>query len=61
MARAADYNFVWAPIDRSIPFDEQKANAHVDALEGVDYGFQVLLTGWIDTVKDNFPCYRNQV
>ena len=26
MARKAEYNFVWVPIDRSLEFDEDKAN-----------------------------------
>jgi hypothetical protein len=41
---------VWLPLDRSIEFDEENANKWIDELIGVDYGFPVLLTGWIDTI-----------
>lgn len=23
---------------------------------GIDYGYEVMLMGWIDTLKDNYPC-----
>ena len=58
MAREADYNYVWVPIDRSLEFDEEKANALIDELYGVDYGFQIVIMGWIDTIADNFPCRK---
>lgn len=50
---------LWAPLDRSIEFDEDSANAFIDAHLGVDYGYEVLLIGWIDTIKDNYPCRRS--
>lgn len=61
MAYDAKFMFVWAPIDRSIQFDEEAAWEFVESLLGVDYGYPVLLTGWIDTLKDNYPCRRSKV
>ena len=58
MARNADYNYVWVPLDRSIVFDEKKANDFIDSLLGVDYGYEVLLTGLLDTLRENWPCRR---
>lgn len=26
-------------------------------MEGFDYGYMTLLTGWLDTLKDNLPCF----
>lgn len=61
MATLAEFNYVWVPIDRSFELDADKAYAWVSQLLGVDYGFPVVLTGWIDTVQDNFPCMKDQV
>jgi len=52
---------LWAPLDRSIYFDIDKANAFIDTVIGVDYGFEILLTGWLDTVRENLPCRRGNV
>lgn len=60
-AQNAEYQFLWAPLDRSIHFDIDKANAFIDTVIGVDYGFEILLTGWLDTVRDNLPCRRGNV
>ena len=48
MAHYANFNFVWVPIDPAIQFDVEKANQYIDSVYGVDYGFEVLLMGWID-------------
>ena len=45
MAREADYNYVWVPIDRSLEFDDDKANAFINEVYGVNYGYEVILTG----------------
>jgi hypothetical protein len=37
-------------------YDEQKATDFFRSIEGVDYGYPVLLTGWLDTYKNNLPC-----
>jgi hypothetical protein len=51
MATDAGYNYIWLPIDRSLNFDEAEANKFIDSLLGVEYGFPVVLTGWIDTIN----------
>jgi hypothetical protein len=45
MARKAEYNFVWVPIDRSLEFDEDKANFFIDEFLGIDYGYEIILFG----------------
>ena len=49
---------MWAPLDKSIKFDEEKANQFIDSVIGVDYGYEVVLTGLIDTERNNLPCFR---
>ena len=47
LARAADYNLVWAPLDRELS-DSLNMTAvweFVDGMTGVDYGYEVVLTG----------------
>ena len=61
MARKAEYNFVWVPIDRSLEFDEDKANFFIDEFLGIDYGYEVILFGQLDTIKDNLPCRKYEV
>lgn len=61
MAREADYNFVWSPIDRSLNFDLEKANKFIDSMMGVDYGFEVLLVSLIDSADRSFPCLKNDI
>ena len=58
LAAAADYNLVWAPLDRQL---SQELNMtavwqFVDGMVGVDYGYEVVLTGLLDTLHDNLPC-----
>ena len=58
LAQAADYNLVWAPLDRKIS-EELNMTAiwqFVDDMIGVDYGYEVVLTGLLDTLHDNLPC-----
>ena len=47
LAKAADYNLVWAPMDRELS-DSLNMTAiweFVDGMIGVDYGYEVVLTG----------------
>jgi hypothetical protein len=57
-AIAADYNVVWAPLSAAArsKFDVAKAWKFFQTWEGFDYGYHTLLWGWIDTLKDNYPC-----
>jgi len=57
-SRNASESVVWAPLSAAsrAKFNENAANAAFKSLEGLDYGFTTLLWGWIDTVKDNYPC-----
>jgi len=54
----AGYNVVWAPIDEQISQDMDMTQAweFVDSMMGVDYGYEVVLTGLMDTLYDNLPC-----
>jgi len=58
MAENADYNLVWVPLsdESRAKFNETAANAFIDSMIGVDYGYQNMLMGWIDHVSENFPC-----
>lgn len=56
MMHKAGERFVWAPLDPNIPFDNEASVKFVKSVLGVDYGFEVILTEWIDTIKDNYPC-----
>ena len=57
-ALAADYNVVWAPLRPEISeaMDMEAAWAFVEGMRGVDYGYEVVLTGLLDTLTDNLPC-----
>lgn len=58
MANAAGYNVVHAPLSEEYraKFDVDKAVTFVKSVLGLDYGYHNMLWGWIDTVKDNYPC-----
>jgi hypothetical protein len=58
MAENADYNLVWVPLsdENRAKFNETAANEFIDTMLGIDYGYEVMLMGWIDSVKDNLPC-----
>jgi hypothetical protein len=58
-AKAAGYNTVHVPLsdDARAAFNESAALAWFETVEGLEYGYQNLLWGWIDTADDgNFPC-----
>ena len=52
---------MWTPLDPAIPFDNEKALEFANSVMGLDYGYEVLLVGVIDTIKDNLPCRRREV
>ena len=58
MAEKADYNLVWVPLsdESRANFNETAANAFIDSMLGIDYGYQNMLMGWIDTLSANYPC-----
>lgn len=57
-ALAAGYNTVWAPLspEKRAQFDNDAAVKQFWDLHGLDYGYENMFTGWIDLVKDNYPC-----
>jgi len=52
------YNTVWAPLekDKSDALNITAAWEFVDSMLGVDYGYEVVLMGLLDTLYDNMPC-----
>jgi len=56
--RLAGYNTVWAPLsaERSGQMNVSAAWDFIDSMMGIDYGYEVVLTGLIDTLYDNMPC-----
>ena len=54
----ADFQVVWAPLNAEArsKYNETAAVEFFKSVEGLDYGYKTMLYGWIDTVKDNFPC-----
>jgi len=40
-------------------YNETLATEFFRSIEGVNYGFPTILTGWIDTYMHNFPCLPN--
>eukprot|EP00277_Geminigera_cryophila_P005811 CAMPEP_0179421784 /NCGR_PEP_ID=MMETSP0799-20121207/10012_1 /TAXON_ID=46947 /ORGANISM="Geminigera cryophila, Strain CCMP2564" /LENGTH=601 /DNA_ID=CAMNT_0021195737 /DNA_START=47 /DNA_END=1852 /DNA_ORIENTATION=- len=56
-AATADYNVVWLPLSHTArkAFNESAAWAEMRRLEGLQYGFQSLLFGWLDTPDQNLP------
>lgn len=57
-AAAAGYNTVWAPLsdEHRSRFNETAAIEWFKTVEGLEYGYQTLLWGWIDTAMQNYPC-----
>jgi len=56
--RLAGYNAVLAPLseERSSRMNMTATWAFVDSMLGVDYGYEVVLTGLLDTLHANLPC-----
>jgi len=57
-AEEAGYNVVWAPLNKQYraKFNETAAVNFFRANEGLDYGYRNMLYGWLDTIKNNYPC-----
>jgi hypothetical protein len=49
---------IWAPLNEQMrkAYNESTAIEFFRANEGLDYGFQTLLWGWLDTERNNYPC-----
>jgi len=58
LAVNADHNTVVIPLSPTYraKFNATKAWAWFETTRGLDYGYHTLLFGWIDTIKDNYPC-----
>lgn len=58
MATAAQFNAVLVPLSNAsrANFNTQAALDFFNSVEGVEYGYQVFLYGWLDTASNNFPC-----
>lgn len=54
----ASFNVVWAPLSKEsrAKYDEKASLAFFRSQEGFNYGYSTLLTGWLDTYKNNMPC-----
>ena len=57
-AEQAGFNVVHAPLNSAVRalFDEAAAVEFFRSVEGVDYGYNNMLWGWLDTLYDNYPC-----
>lgn len=57
-AEEASMNLVYVPLKKELreKFDEAAAAEYFESIEGFDYGYYNFLFGWIDTLKDNYPC-----
>lgn len=57
-AAAAGYNVLYIPLRDEIAarYDAQKALAWFEGVEGLAYGYHSMLWGWVDTLRDNYPC-----
>jgi len=58
MAEKASYNLVWVPLsdENRAKFNVTAANEFIDSMLGIDYGYENMLVGWIDTLASNYPC-----
>eukprot|EP00760_Papus_ankaliazontas_P015604 PhM_4_TR16614/c0_g1_i1/m.40565 len=58
LANAAGYNTVVVPLraDLRAKFNATAAWEFFESVRGLDYGYRNLIYGWVDTVKDNYPC-----
>jgi hypothetical protein len=57
-AREAGFNLVHAPLspENRAKFNETAALEFFQSVNGTDYGYRNMLWGWVDTMKDNYPC-----
>lgn len=58
-AKKSEYNFLYLRLkeEKRRQFDEKKAAEWFKTVEGLEYGFPVMLLGWLDILKQNFPCF----
>jgi len=56
-AENANYNVLHLPLspENAKKFNVQNAIKFFNSVKGLPYGFHNLLTGWIDTLEDNYP------
>lgn len=52
-----NWNVSWLPLDKKLSdkFDEKAAWDWFNQREGLAYGLQTVIMGWIDTPYDNYP------
>lgn len=57
-AEEAGYNVVHVPLNAKSrkTFNTTNAIDFFNTNEGLDYGYINMLWGWVDTIKDNYPC-----
>lgn len=57
-AKHAGFHVVWAPLtpEARARFNETAAVEFFRENAGLNYGYNNLLFGWLDTVSDNYPC-----
>jgi len=57
-AQDAGFSTVHVPLsaERAAKFNETAAVEFFNSVEGLDYGYHVMLWGWIDTIMNNYPC-----
>ena len=56
--RKNGYNVVWAPLNRTLSdnFDQEAAWNFIENHQGIDYGWEVVLMGLLDTARGNDVC-----
>jgi len=57
-AMQADFHVVHVPLSEAARanFNEEAALDFFRSTEGLEYGYHVMLWGWLDTISQNFPC-----
>ena len=57
-AKNASFNVVHAPLNEEnrAKFNTTAALEFFSTVEGLNYGYHNMLWGWIDTIKNNYPC-----
>jgi len=57
-AKEAGHNVIWAPLSKEArgAFNETAAVEYFNSVEGLEYGYQNVIFGWIDDVVNNMPC-----
>jgi hypothetical protein len=58
-ALAANYNVVWAPLSRKATFNETAAWEFIENHLGIDYGWEIVLMGYLDSHEGNRVCADN--